>query len=188
MSEYEYYLGTRGPFYYDTDDPILDVDGNDTGCNFNTIHTAGQLTVGSAPTEIGHVIRKEELDKAILTAVTVVDIKDPSTEMAALAGTSPGALLVAVQVAAGSNLVTIYAWDTAHDTYSASDIPYVVPGDSGYWIAIGGLYTTQDISFSGDINLVDGAKIYWGTGTDTYITFDGADFFLYKNGTAVQKW
>ena len=188
MAEHEYYLGTRGPFYYDTDDPILDVDGNDTGYNFNTIHTAGQITVLTAPTEVGHVIRKEDLDKAILIAVTVVDIADPSTELATIAGTSLGALVVATQLVASSNPTTLYAWDTSVDEYTSADIPFVVPGDGGYWIAIGGTYTTQDISFSGDINLVDGAKIYWGTGSDTYITFDGTSFFLYKGGVAVQKW
>ncbi len=84
-----------------------------------------------------------------ILAIAVADITDPSTEMANYAGRANGALLVAYQVDVATNLWTLYTWDSA-DTGGA-DIPYVVAGSAGFWIAVGGMYKDGNLTTKGDI-------------------------------------
>jgi len=100
-------------------------------------------------------------------AIPVTSIADPSTELASYAGRAAGALLVALQVGAATDVFTLYAWDAADS--GGADVPYVVAGSSGFWIAIGGRYTCSDVTFCGAVLFSAGAVF------NTDITVKGAE-------------
>ena len=73
--------------------------------------------------------------------VTVANIDDPSPELLSLSASANGNLLVA---AAGDEY-TIYSWRAA---VVVADIPYVVTGNGGGWIAIAGKHIHEEVSMN----------------------------------------
>jgi hypothetical protein len=69
--------------------------------------------------------------------VSVTDVDDPAPELASRNSGTVGAFLVAYQ----DSEYTIYAWRAVTIT---ADSPYVVTGDGGSWIAVGGKYSDLD--------------------------------------------
>ena len=100
-------------------------------------------------------------------AIPVADIDDPAAELVGYAGRAAGALLVAYEVGAATDVFTLYAWDAA-DTGGANS-PYVVAGSSGFWVAIGGRYSCADVTFAGAAVFGAGATF------NTDITVKGAE-------------
>lgn len=94
----------------------------------------------------------ETVSTGEIQRVSVASIANPAAELASYAGDEPGAMLVAYQVIATTDLSTIYIWDSA-DSGGAS-VPYVVAGSSGFWVAAGGMY-----NYRRDIQLVSVADI-----------------------------
>ncbi len=73
-----------------------------------------------------------------LKRAPVADIDNP-IELAALNSNRPGGLLVAYTVTGlTTDKYTLYAWDPSA---GAVNVPYVVQGAGGKWVAIGGAYT-----------------------------------------------
>lgn len=100
-------------------------------------------------------------------AISVTSIADPSTELANYAGRTTGALLIAYQTGAATDVFTLYAWDDADS--GGADVPYAVAGSSGFWIAIGGRYTCSAVTFCGAVLFDSGATF------NTDITVKGAE-------------
>jgi len=133
MAEKEVWIGSTGPFIFD-DTETYEEDGS--GETYRGIRT-NKIYLDDTPTEDGEVIRLEDLNRVLLTPLEVTDIDDPSTELNAIEG-SLSTMLLVYEVEATADVFTIYVWD---DTNSAGeDVPYVVDGSTGYWIAIGGKY------------------------------------------------
>ena len=61
MAEQKLYIGSVGPFLYDDDAPIDDVDGDFAGKDYNALVTNGQLLVEGAPTDPNHITRLQDL-------------------------------------------------------------------------------------------------------------------------------
>jgi hypothetical protein len=100
-------------------------------------------------------------------SVSVADIDDPSSEFASLSGSDPSDIIIAYEVvAAGDNLYTMYRWDS---DAGATNTPYVVAGTGGKWVAVGGRYTNDEL------HLKDSKRVYFGTGSDASISYDGTD-------------
>lgn len=76
-------------------------------------------------------------------ALAVANIDSP-TELNSRAGTVAGERRICYQVAAGDDVYTIYAWETANS--GGVDAPYVMAGSSGFWVAIAGKYTNGSIN------------------------------------------
>ena len=85
-------------------------------------------------------------------AVSVASLANPATELAAYAGDSVGALLVAYKTDAATNEFTVYSWDSADS--GGADVPYVVAGSSGFWVACGGRYSKSAITVKGNVGTV----------------------------------
>lgn len=120
-----------GHQYDDTEfDYAFDSDGDQRS---NRLNITGIPAAGSTD-----AARMLDLLSSI-RAVAVADIDDPSSELASLTGDN-GSLLAAYQaVAASPDLYTIYAFDASP---GSTDVPNVVAGSGGSWIAIAGAYST----------------------------------------------
>ena len=93
-------------------------------------------------------------------AITVADINNP-TEIGAVIGSAANRFIIAVQTVAGNDISTIYEWDT---TGAVVNSPYVVASTGGAWVAIGGRFTTSQVSFGASVKckqvaLLDGPSI-----------------------------
>lgn len=99
--------------------------------------------------------------------VAVADIDDPSTELGALSSTA-GQLLVAYN---GDDF-TLYAWTAS----SVEDIPLVVAGSSGYWVAISGFVLSSGSGGGSDPG-----------GADTQVQFNDGGVFGGQAGFAFTK-
>lgn len=135
MAEQVAYYGGFGPVYYDDSiplDPVLF-----PGLTQRALATTGAVRVGPPRTP------EDAAQAGMVTAhglrpLQVANIAAPDRELASLAGTV-GTLLVAFQARAGENSFTLYVWDVA--VAEGAQSPWVVPGLTGYWIAIGGHYS-----------------------------------------------
>ena len=142
MGTKKVYFGSNGPYLYDSDDLIDDQDGDFDGIYRHALTTDSQLIVTEAPSLDDHVARYSDIQGKILDPVAVTDIDDPSTELNALAGAA-GVLLLAYEVGANADESTLYAWDAAVGT--GENVPYIVAGSSGFWIAVAGKYSNTII-------------------------------------------
>lgn len=76
----------------------------------------------------------------------VANIANPSSELATLTADNDGSILVVFEAnAAANDSFTLYLWDT---DAAAVNVPYVVAGDGGRWVAVGGRYSA--LSFALD--------------------------------------
>lgn len=135
MAVRKVWIGSLGPFLFD--DTQTDNEGNP----LVGIRVEGSVRVTDAPSDPNDVMRKADSPSGVMFGVAVSNIDDPSPELASLNLASDGALLVVYQSGSGVDEFTLYAWD---DTGSAN-VPYVVPGDGGYWVAVGGKYVNSSV-------------------------------------------
>ena len=173
MAEKKIYLGSVGPFLYDDADLIADYDGDFDGEYRKGLTTNGQLFVDEVPSEDNNIVRLTDLTGRVLTPVAVTDIDDPSTELNALSGIA-GSLVLVYEVGDDENELTLYVWDNAVGT--GENVPYVVAGSSGFWIAIAGKYNNL-VKDHNDLTGLQG-----GNGTDEYYHLLLADY------TELSEW
>lgn len=194
MADRTFHIGGVGPFEIDDTAPyvgagtLYDItdDAPQDETTLRALRTDGQVSIESAPTAAGEVVRLADLEGAI-KAVAVADIDNPAAELAELAGTAAGGLLVVYQADLAQDLFTLYAWDSAVSTGAA--VPYVVAGDGGYWVAIAGRYTLGDVVAHGDIILNEGNKlIFNGVGGNVYLVYEGGRLNMYRGGELVSSW
>jgi len=180
MALKQYWLGSEGPYlYYDTD-----VYQDDAALSLHGARFEGQILVGTAPTVDDHVVRLQDLG-AYISVVQVTDIDDPSTELASLSTAVEGGMLVAYEVA-DPNEYTIYCWDASA---SAANVPYVVAGDSGYWVAVAGTKIMQGLpaGSDGDIIRFNGTSEKWETDFLPDFDQDGNDVRMNLNDGEIFK-
>ena len=158
MAEKKIYLGSVGPALFNDDELIADGDGDFADLYRHALVTDQQLIVTESPSLDDHVARYSDIQGKILNPVAVTDIDDPSTELNALAGAA-GVLLLAYEVGANADESTLYAWDNAIGT--GEDVPYIVAGSSGFWVAVAGKYSNAVIEAKDVI-------IPGGVGSPTY--------------------
>ena len=113
--------------------------------------TSTDFNYGNEPAKVGE-----------FRSVSVASLANPATELAAYAGDSVGALLVAYKTDAATNEFTIYSWDSADS--GGADVPYVVAGSAGYWVACGGRYSKSAVTIKGNVGTagvfeVDGVQV-----------------------------
>jgi len=168
MAEKKIYIGSVGPFLFDDDSLIDDEDGDFAGVYQKALVSDKQMVITETPSADEHVLRLQDMAGRVLAPVAVSDIDDPSTELGALSGAA-GVLVVVYQVGADEDESTLYSWDSAVST--GVDVPFVVAGSSGFWIARAGKYNNDQ-----DIQDTD-VEIY-GT---SYTARDGFDAAL-RNG------
>jgi hypothetical protein len=137
MAERKFYIGSVGPYLYDDTDLINDPDGDFPGEGMYTLVTNHQMIVNESPSQDGHLMRLGDSNERILAPLSVVDIDDPSTELGAISGTA-GVIIIVYQVDAATDEATLYEWEAANS--GGVDIPYVVAGATGFWVAVTGKY------------------------------------------------
>jgi len=162
MAQKMYYVGSHGPFYYDDSDVYNDAHPL---INHQGIYTEGKMRADGAPTNDEDVVRLEDVNSRLISPIPVVDIDDPSAELV-LYGGDAGSVIVCYEVEADANQITVYEWDSA--CAAGINIPYVVAGSSGFWIAVAGKYTNSEVKLGNDLTIGNGA-----TGVDYKLTFDG---------------
>ena len=150
MAEKKLYLGSVGPYLFEDDELIEDEDGDFSGELRHAITTNRQMIVTETPTGDDELIRLGDSNKRILAPLSVTNIDDPSTELGAIVGTA-GALILVYQVDAATDEATLYEWEAANS--GGADIPHVVAGSSGFWIAVAGKYGSGDHN---DLNNIQG--------------------------------
>lgn len=191
MAEKKIYIGSVGPFLFDDDDPIDDPDGDFTGVHQKALVSDKQMMITEAPSANEHVLRLQDLAGRILTPVAVSDINDPSTELGALSG-APGVLIVVYQVGTDEDESTLYSWDSAVST--GVNIPFVVAGSSGFWIARSGKYSNDQgvyKTITGDDGSTtanksnDSLAIEGGSGIETEVTEDKVTINATGGGSGV---
>jgi len=140
VTERKFYIGSMGPYLFDDADPIDDQDGDFSGENYKGIRTDSSL-------------KAQELEGIVISSLAVADIDDPSSELSTLSASLVGGMIFVYEAIAGAaDPFTMYLWDT---NITSTDIPYVVAGSGGYWVAVGGRYLHSDLSVRGDV-LVSG--------------------------------
>lgn len=141
MAERKVYIGSVGPFLFEDNELINDLDeyGNPTGDFDGQLRHAlvsdRQTFITEAPSLDEHMMRLGDANKRLLDPLVVTDINDPSTELGGKSGIA-GTLILVYQVKATKDEATLYEWETANS--DGVDIPYVVAGSSGFWVAVAG--------------------------------------------------
>ena len=137
--------------------------------SLRTVSLGGRIVKVPDASELANYTTAEDFDSSAepvrsdtVRRVSVASIANPATELAAYAGDSVGALLVAYKTDAATNEFTVYSWDSADS--GGADVPYVVAGSSGYWVACGGRYSKSAITVKGNVGTVgvfevDGVQI-----------------------------
>ena len=122
--------------------------------SLRTVSLGGRIVKVPDTSELTNYTTAEDFDSSAepvrsdtVRRVSVASIANPATELAAYAGDSVGALLVAYKTDAATNEFTVYSWDSADS--GGADVPYVVAGSSGYWVACGGRYSKSAITVKG---------------------------------------
>lgn len=121
--------------------------GYDDGTFATAISTSDPIEVNALPTASAHVLRLSDIGGITISAIPVANIDNPSTELNALTGDTSSLALV-YQAGAGVNSSTLYTWDSA--ITGSENVPYIVDGATGYWIAIGGKYVASTLSVLGN--------------------------------------
>lgn len=127
--------------------------------SLRTVSLGGRIVKVPDASELANYTTAEDFDSSAepvrsdtVRRVSVASLANPATELAAYAGDSIGALLVAYKTDAATNEFTIYSWDSADS--GGADVPYVVAGSSGYWVACGGRYSKSAITVKGNVGTV----------------------------------
>jgi hypothetical protein len=143
MAERKFYIGSVGPYLYDDTDLINDPDGDFPGEGMHTLVTNHQMIVNESPSQNEHLMRLGDSNERLLAPMAVVNIADPSIELGAVGGTV-GTMILIYQIDGGMDERTLYEWETAN--VSGADIPYVIAGLTGFWIATAGRYSNGIIN------------------------------------------
>lgn len=143
MAEKKIYIGSVGPYLFEDDELIEDEDGDFSGEVRHAITTNRQLIVTEAPTDDNELMRLGDSNERILAPLAVTNIDDPSIGLGAISGTV-GVIILVYQIDAAIDEGTLYEWEAANS--DGADIPYVVAGSSGFWIAIAGKYSNGIIN------------------------------------------
>jgi hypothetical protein len=141
--------------------------GYDDATFVNAIETTSPIKVDAIPTDSAHVLRLNDLGGLTVSAVEVVNIDDPSAELNGLSSTG-GTILMAYQVGAAGDAFTYYAWDTA--VAAGEDVPFIVDGTGGFWIAVAGKYSALDVTIK---NLTPSEKLNLPMGEISYFSTTG---------------
>lgn len=106
------------------------------------------------------VIKTVRVDKTVgvgggVTALSVVNIDDPSLELNVMSGTTKGELILVYQMTTGTDQWTMYAFDDADS--NSENVPYRVDGLIGMWTATAGKFTNSAsaIGTPGEMDLFD---------------------------------
>lgn len=140
MAQKKFYIGSVGPFYYE--DTQLSQDPDFPNRPLSALLTDGQLQITTPPTAADEIARKQEVDMVFIPAIAVSDIDNPAAELAIKSGLDIGVLAVVYK--STTDVVdefTIYCWDTS--VISGTNVPYVLPGSGGWWVAVGGKYNNH---------------------------------------------
>lgn len=169
------WIGSLGPILFD------DTDFDNEGNPIVGIRVDGSVRVSNAPSDPNDVIRKADSPTGVMFGVPVANIDDPSPELASLSLASDGALLVVYQSNASAvDEFTLYAWD---DT-GVADVPYVVPGDGGYWVAVAGKYVNSKMNVRTTLTIAS-APAYTQTYSAASRTHAARTAAALGNGTGV---
>ena len=95
------YIGSVGPFLYDDEDTIDDVDGDFTDLTRKGIVTDDQIYVGTAPTSDDHVVRLTDVGATILNKYII------ETGDNIVIGTNEQTLLIEKCTISGTGSLTI---------------------------------------------------------------------------------
>ncbi len=108
-----------------------------------------------------------------VTAISVVDIDDPSAELNLIQGASHGAFRLCYQSSAAADTWTLYTWDNADS--GAENVPHRVDGLTGMWVGVAGRYRSGDSSTDGEMTAFAGTVKEIPVGLTTlYNTSGGA--------------
>jgi len=140
MAEKELWIGSVGPLLFDDED-VYD-ESDEYSETIRGIRTS-KILLDDTPTEDDEGVRLKDLNRVILTPIEVVDIKDPSTELGAISGDKT-TMLVVYEIYAYLDDYTLYVWDNTLSSGDGYEIPYIVVGLTGHWIAIGGKYNASE--------------------------------------------
>lgn len=128
MALREYWIGSVGPLYYDDTDPVAG------GTGYQAALVASSVRITGTPTGSDEAVPLGELDLRV-TKISVADIENP-TELNSQAGSEAGSLVQVFQaISADYDRCTLYMWDASP---GAVDVPSVVQGSGGRWIAVAG--------------------------------------------------
>lgn len=201
-------IADKGPYFYDDSVDLVPSAEADTSDSPTDPWTDDTLVVGNeympadpikqrafrtqAPmwqeeTPSG-TIPQETVNVAYVTGAVqfVVATSLDAPDLTAYVGASVGSLLVVSQANANANEYTIYAWDNANA--AGSDSPNVLPGSSGYWIAVAGKYVNGKQKFHKDVVLQVGQKLFLGLTETSYISVvSTTQVDIYINSTRVLK-
>jgi hypothetical protein len=149
----------------------VEFDPNDVypdGVAMQGFRTEKQILLGEAATAATHAVRKAEFDAdKQARIVEVASIANPAAELLSRSGDAEGELLIAVQASA----FTIYAW--SEESLTANS-PYIVTGDEGFWVAMGGRYANQALGVAGAVALADDLAVTGNTSLSGALAVTGA--------------
>jgi hypothetical protein len=170
----ESYVGTAGPFAVDSDaaytptnyegtaPDIYDSYSTDTGAVDETddptlqdgFRSTRNMLVDQDPTRANNVLRFANF-KGLLTPISVANLDDPSAELATLNYTGQGNFLFVRSTVSGIDEGVIYFWDAA--IASGADVPYIVAGSGGYWVALTGKNMQGNRFIKGNLTITGAA-------------------------------
>lgn len=162
MTEKSAYVGSVGPIDFDDGDVYAVDSENVEGGRFPQVYLEDNATEDHHAVRFGQM--SGYLTQAIAAPLVVADITDPSTELASKDASALGNIIICYEIESNRDSYTIYAWDTGVSL--GADVPYVVAGDGGYWIAIGGAYNALSLSLDNALT-VGGALSVTGATTLT---------------------
>lgn len=157
MSTIKYWVGTKGPFFFDSSKTYRD----DPALNILAFRSEGPIRVEEVPTDDYHAVRLIDLE-GIITSIEVASIDTP-VELNAIGRSKNGSIIIAYQ-AASPDQYTIYAWDDAETTLQ--NVPFYVDGAGGRWVAIGGRYQNGFINLNGSLYFLDSDVSVFRDGSD----------------------
>ena len=140
MAVRQYWIGSFGPFTYNDANLFADASPH-------------RFASDRPPIANDDVVRLQDLE-ANIQLVAAANIDNPAAELAGMDSDADGGLLVVYQAAGAANdEYTIYAWDS--NAAGVADVPYVVAGNGGYWIAVAGKYHNVEAHFGSAANSLD---------------------------------
>jgi len=97
MARKKYYIGSRGPFFYDDATPIDDPDGDFAGEDNCALVTDGQALIGQAPVNPNEVVRLGDLPIGSVN-VTFVDVTGSRALGVTYQNTGSGVMIVQISI------------------------------------------------------------------------------------------
>ena len=170
------WIGSRGPYAYDDGHKYDEDEEAIVGLRVEDAVMCGadpSMNLDPTGTSIGlrYLQTTKNINKRMF-AVEVADITDP-VELNDRSGDIIGSLIMVYEASGLEDTFTLYGWDEF--VYGGGeDPPYLVDGaDSGFWVAIGGMYNANPHTFRQIVTCLSGLAI---TGSITVTgTVDGVD-------------